>query len=428
MKKAPIILSTIVVLSVGAIPDFVKGSSFRPGTAPSSPTINCSNPVMTSAPKFLASPAGAAKYPFTLSCNSPGVSGVISVTMEGSWTPTETRRDRPNDSESVTIRGYEPFLKDRVPGGTIFMYWTGSCTADPWLQGGTCSRFGEYIPDDLRLLFVNIVSRPFPLTGNAISSSLKQQLVAQYQAMNAPNSARSNSRQSQGKMLQPSQIITQAQRDRALAVQPPTVIMKPKSPISDLSRAGILSRGANSEQGKMGDVETAEQAMTEDGYQDEARHASLALDRPVHVITLNGDTAQVEPGMYEVTVVMDVLLALAKEGTPTVLLPSSQSTHNETIKSSLAAAVPAGSDEIQFVLLTPDGKRFDAQGTRTGIKARTADASHPLSDKAVQDALQTAATKPRSVSPACRPNPADIGPKWIPVPCTMPTAASGGTP
>lgn len=239
MKKAPIILCTIVVLSVGATPDLVQGTSFKPGTAPSSPTINCSNPVMTSAPKFLASPAGAAEYPFTLSCNSLGVPAVISVTMEGSWSLTETRHDRPNDSESVTIRGYEPFLKDRAPGGTMFMYWTGSCTADPWLQGSTCNRFGEYIPDDIRL---------------------------------------------------------------------------------------------------------------------------------------------------------------------------------------------AGSDDIQFVLLTPDGKRFDAQGTRTGIKASTADASHPLSDKAVQDALQTVATKPRSVSPACQPNPADIGPGWIPVPCTMPTAASGGTP
>jgi hypothetical protein len=346
--------------------------------------------------------------------------------MEGSWTPTETRRDRPNASESVTIRGYEPFLKERAPGGTIFMYWTGSCTADPWLQGGTCSRFGEYIPDDLRALFANLVSRPFPLTGSAISSSLKQQLVTQYQAMNPPNSARSNTQQGQGKILQQSQILTQAQRDRPVAVQPPTVIMKPKSSISDLSRSGILSRGVE-EEGKTGDVETAEQAVKEDGYQDETRHAFLTLNRPVHAITLKGDTVVLEPGMYEVTVVMDVLLALAKEGTPTVLLPSSQGTHKETIEHSLAAATSAGPDEIQFVLLTPDGKRFDAEGSSTGIKARTTDGS-ALSDKKIQEALQTAGTKPKPVSPACQPNPADIGPRWIPVPCTMPTAASGGTP
>jgi hypothetical protein len=229
-------------------------------------------------------------------------------------------------------------------------------------------------------------------------------------------------------MLQPSQIITPAQRDRALAVQPPTVIMKPKPSVSELSRAGVLSRGVDSAQGTLGDAETGEQARTEDGYQDEARHASLAVDRPIHVMTLNGDTAHVEPGMYEVTVVMDVLLALAKEGKHTILLPSSQDTHQPTGERSVAALVSAGQDDIRLVLLTPDGRRFEAQASSSGIKARTADASHSPSDETVQDALQTAAAKERSTSPACRPNPADIGPRWVPVPCMMPAAASGGTP
>ena len=225
-------LTLIMMLSVPTAPTFVAGMApFKPGAGPSAPTINCSNPVMTTAPKFLSSPVGSAKYPFTMSCTSPQRQGTISVVVEGSWTPSETRRDRPNASESVTVKGYEPFLPDRAAGGTIFMYWTGSCTADPWLQGGTCSRFGEYIPDDMRAIFTNFVSRPFPLTGNSISSSLKQQLVAQYQAMNP--------KQMQGRILQPSQIITQAQQDRAVTVQPQLVLPKPNSSLPSTSKAGM---------------------------------------------------------------------------------------------------------------------------------------------------------------------------------------------
>src|SRR5215831_8770804 len=71
---------------------------FTPGPEPAAQTVpvNCSNPVMTSAPRFLSTPPGSAKYPFTASCTSPARPGVMTVRWEGSWTPSETRQDRPN--------------------------------------------------------------------------------------------------------------------------------------------------------------------------------------------------------------------------------------------------------------------------------------------------------------------------------------------
>jgi hypothetical protein len=282
------------------------------------------------------------------------------------------------------------------------------------------------MPDDLKAAFPNIGRRPFPLTGNSISPSLKQQLNQQYQAVNSHTSGRSNIQQSAQNMgIQPpqSQSLTQAQRDRAMTVQPQVAFPKTNSAVSSLSRSGVLSRGIETE-----DAETSDMAVTEGGAHDMTEAAMLTLDRPIHILTTSGDTILLSPGTYEVGPVLDIQLGLAREGQPTVLLHAHRTTHNQTIQRTIALAIPGESDRIHLVVLTPDGRRFDAQGSNTGIKAHAADASDSLSDKRVQDALLTAATKPRSVSPACQPNPADIGPRWSPVPCTMPTAASGGTP
>jgi hypothetical protein len=388
--------------------------------------LQCSNAVMTSAPTFLTVPKGSAKYPFSMKCTSPNIPGIMKFNWEGSWTPSENRRDRPNASETLTITGYEPFLPGRAPGGKIFMYWTGSCTADPWLQGGTCSRFGEYMPDDLRAAFPNVGRRPFPITGNSISPTLKQQLNQQYQAVNSQASARSNTQQNvQNMVIQAphSQSLTQAQRDRAITVQPQVALPKTNSAVSSLSRSGVLSRGVETE-----DAETSDMALTEKGSHGVSEQAMLTLDRPIHFVTTGGDTILLSPGTYEVGPVLDIQLGLAREGQPTLLLHALRSHHSHAIQRTIAMAIPGQSDRIHLVVLTPDGRRFDAQGSTTGIKSRAADGSEPPSEKAVQDALHMAAATAQSVSSACQPNPADIGPRWIPVPCTMPAVASGGTP
>ena len=143
--------------------------------------ITCSNPVMKSAPRFLSAPKGSAKYPFTSYCTSPSVPGAMTLRWEGSWTPSETRPDRPNASESITVTSYDGFIPGREPGGKIFMYWTGRCDQDPWLQPSTCDRFGGYVPADMREALNQIDHERFPLTWKSISPSLKQKLVKQYQ-------------------------------------------------------------------------------------------------------------------------------------------------------------------------------------------------------------------------------------------------------
>src|SRR5512147_908039 len=105
--------------------DTVTGTGQVPQPIP----VTCSAPLLSGLPQFLTAPKGQAKYRFQGTCTSPVKPGaVMTVQWEGSWTPSETRADRPNASESLTISGFEPFLPDRAAGGTIFMYWTARCT------------------------------------------------------------------------------------------------------------------------------------------------------------------------------------------------------------------------------------------------------------------------------------------------------------
>jgi hypothetical protein len=185
-----LVIGFTLPLLISLIPTSVDAMGQLLPLPPSSPyeelQITCSKPVMTAAPKFLSTPKGSARYPFSMECTSPLRSGLMIFTWEGSWNPSETRRDRPNTAETLTITGYEPFIPGRTPGGKIFMYWTGSCTADPWIMDGSCSRFGAYVPEDMRGHLPNIDGRPFPLTEDAIPPSQRPRLVQMYQKVNQP--------------------------------------------------------------------------------------------------------------------------------------------------------------------------------------------------------------------------------------------------
>lgn len=97
-----------------------------------------------------------------------------------------------------------------------------------------------------------------------------------------------------------------------------------------------------------------------------------------------------------------------------------------------ALVLPGQSDDVHLVLFTPDGKRFDAIGTTSGVMSRGTDIATAIPNERLTQAVVAASTQPRSdSSPACQPNPADTGPRWIPVPCTLPAAQSappGGRP
>lgn len=426
-------LEIAVLLSLLATPAHVQalGQLLSVRQGPAEVSINCSSAVMTTAPTFLAAPKGAAKYPFSMRCTSPMKPGVMTFSWEGSWTPSETRRDRPNASESLTITGYEAFLPDRAPGGKIFMYWTGSCTADPWLQDGTCSRFGEYMPDDLKAAFPNIGTRPFPLTGRRISPVLKQQLIIQYQAANQPASPQSRI-QNMTAQGQQSQVITQSQRLQATTMQPQATLPKSSSSAAgNLARSGIFARGVEGKEGQASgqqpdktqaeNAETSDPAVREEGPAETHAPSVLTIDHPLHIITATGASAVLSPGTYEVQPVLDVQIALAKEGHPTVLLHASRSEHSESLQHPLAMEILGESEHVHIILLTPDGRRFDAQASRSETSRGTGHAT-TVPDRTLQEAIRSASAQSRGVLPACRPNPADIGPRWIPVPCTVPLA------
>jgi hypothetical protein len=128
---------------------------------------------------------------------------------------------------------------------------------------------------------------------------------------------------------------------------------------------------------------------------------------------------------------MDLQLGLAKEGQPTILIPANAGTHNESIPRSMALVIPGQSnDEQHIVLLTPHGKRFDAQGSTSGIQSRGTGMVATLPDKILKDAIIQASEQPASEPPPrCHANSEPSGPRWLPVPCSMPeTEDSSRTP
>jgi len=424
------------LFTLHAVPTSVKAMG-RLLPPPSGPSIEilCSNPVMKSAPTFLSVPKGSAEYPFTSYCNSQSVPGAMTLRWEGSWNPSETRLDRPNASESITITGYEAFIPGRQPSEPgkpptkIFLYWTGRCDKDPWLQPSTCDRFGSYVPDDVREALRQIDHERFPLTWRSISPGLKQQLITQYQAANAPVSSKqlAENKLMQSQAITPSQtmagqppqsqVITQSQRTQIMTVQPQA---GPTTGVSAMARSGIFARGVDEKEGE--NTETSDRAVLEEGTPDLAEPVTVTLDLPFHTTDGKGNAIKLNPGIYEVGPVMDVQLGLAQQDQPTVLLHAARDTHNIPIHRAIAAVIPGPSEDLHLLYLTPDGRRFDVIGLDSGVTSRRVEMVAALPDNTIREAIAAASVKPRSLSaPVCRPNAAETGPRWIPVPCTVPT-------
>lgn len=407
--------------------------------------INCSKAVMTTAPKFLSAPKGSARYPFLMKCTSGERAGLMLFNWEGRWNPSETRQDRPNAVETLNIEGWEPFIPGRT-GGKLFMYWTARCTDDPWLQGGTCHRYGGYVPDDLRDAFPNIDGRTFPLTENSISPSLKQQLVKDYQQAqiraqraNQQVSLSSGTRQNLQAMKiqpQPSQATsTQRRQAQAMTVQPqatlprPALVEKPSTNLRLFSRGTDVPEQAQPEsqdqQEATPDVAPSSVVSPSEGMDDEPAFPQVAvtIDQPLHFISTKGEDTLIATGIYEIEPVLDLQLSLAREGQSTVFLPAMQGLHSETIQQPMALLIQGKSnDEQHLVFFTPDGKRFDTVGSLSGVKSRGSGMVATLPDKILKDAIIQTSAQPRSeYPPPCQQNPVPSGPRWLPVPCTMPS-------
>ena len=91
---------------------------------------------------------------------------------------------------------------------------------------------------------------------------------------------------------------------------------------------------------------------------------------------------------------------------------------------STALLIPSQAEnEEHLVLLIPDGTRFNVGGSRSGVMARSMNRAEILPEKKLQEAVIEALVKQSATPPTpCQSNPAEIGPRWIPVPCTLPAA------
>lgn len=445
----------LVPASVDALGEYL----FCYGCPTDTVLLECPGPVMRKAPTFASNPPGFAAYPFDEQCpvalqKGQYHNGVIHLYFEGRWNPSETRQDRPNAVETLFIEDYEQFFPNRQMKGPgerrIFVYWTARCTKDPWLQGGTCQRLGGYVPSDVREAFPSqIEDKPFPLTKDALSAKLKQQLITQYQAANQSGSARMTDQQrirsmvtqptqspivkqsppTQAMLLQPppSQMITQSQAAQAMTVQPQSPV-QPNTSVSSLSRAGVFARGVDEKEGEAAvsvseGPETTEMAVLEEGTSEIAEAVAVRLDSPFHTTGTKGNPVELKPGVYEIGTIMDLQLGLAQEGQWTVLLDADRDRHSFQINQTFAAVIPGPSGDLHLLYLTLDGRRFEVVGYPAAAPGRNTSAAAPLSDKAINNVVASASVKSRSVSsPPCKPNSAETGPRWIPVPCTVLTA------
>jgi hypothetical protein len=275
----------------------------------------------------------------------------------------------------------------------------------------------------------------FPLTWKSISPSLKQQLVKQYQAANQPVSTQSRI---QNMAIQPQQsqaMSTQRRQTQAMTVQPQAT--PPRSGLIEQpsARLKLFSRGTDApeqaqpesqdQQDSSAEVTSSSVVSESEAMDDEPVFPQVAItfDQPLHVISAKGEDTLIAAGVYEIEPVLDLQLSLAREGQATVLLPAMQGMHSEAIQQPMALLVQGESnDEQHLVLLTPDGKRFDTIGSTSGVKSRGTNMVVSLPDKTLKDAIIQASAQPASEPlPPCQQNPVPSGPRWLPVPCTMPS-------
>lgn len=378
--------------------------------------VTCEKPLMTGLPQFLTWPIGQARYRFQENCFSPARPGsVMTVRWEGSWNPSETKADRPNASETVEITGFDPFLPGRAPGGgKIYMHWTARCTSDPWLQSGGCTPWGAYVPDDLRQAMPDIDKQSFPRTGSVISPEDKRRLYAEYRRANPL----------------PGERLGIQQRIPSQIVQAPTptdtgIVQKPRSNLNIFSRGIEAMDVPQAEAGRPDQPAETIASLEREPDASPTPSITIKLDQALHFQSTRGDDILVAAGVYEIEPVLDLQLSLSKEGQPAILLPAVQGAHNESMQQAVAFLVSGHDDARHLLFLTPDGKRFDIIGSTSGIQSRGLGMVAPKPTALTKEAMAAVTSNtPELPPPPCRPNPNPFGPRWIPVPCTMPEPPS----
>ena len=101
---------------------------------------------------------------------------------------------------------------------------------------------------------------------------------------------------------------------------------------------------------------------------------TVEIDKEVHFLTPEGEAVVVAPGAYEVQAEKDGLRLIAEEGTgeESVIIEATPTDHKENPAAPTALSFSEKEDEKVVVLLLPNGKGWEAQGSYSGVISRRA--------------------------------------------------------
>ena len=99
---------------------------------------------------------------------------------------------------------------------------------------------------------------------------------------------------------------------------------------------------------------------------------TVEIDKEVHFLTPEGEDVVVAPGDYGVQAEKEGLRLMAEDGeeSETLLIEAKSITHEEPGKASTALSYSEQEDEHIVMLLLPDGKGLEAQGSYSGVHKR----------------------------------------------------------
>jgi len=98
---------------------------------------------------------------------------------------------------------------------------------------------------------------------------------------------------------------------------------------------------------------------------------TVEIDKEVHFLTPKGEDIVVAPGAYELQAQKEGLRLVAEEDTSeSQLIEAKPITHEETRKTSTALSFSEQEDEQIVMLLLPNGKGLEAQGSYSGVHKR----------------------------------------------------------
>ena len=117
---------------------------------------------------------------------------------------------------------------------------------------------------------------------------------------------------------------------------------------------------------------------------------TVEIDKNVHFLTPAGEAVVVGPGAYEVKAEKDGLRLIAQEGTgeESLVVEATPTDHKEKPAAPTALSFSEKEDEKVVVLLLPNGKGWEAQGSYSGVTSRKASRRSPRSRAQWSRALQ----------------------------------------